>query len=59
MPEDKDMPPITRVKMPDGTVFYPQHEKNTAGEWVMKDADFWRPYVALQNSKKQPDKGKD
>ena len=58
MPEDKDMPPTLRVEMPDGVVFYPKFVKNTQGESIMKDAEFWRPYIALQDSRRQSKKEK-
>jgi hypothetical protein len=35
-----DMQPILRVEIPDGSAYYPKFEKNTDGEWELKDKSF-------------------
>jgi len=58
MPEDKEQQPVLRVEMPDGSVYYPKYEKNTQGNWKVKDEEFWQKALRLQDSKRQSKKDK-
>jgi hypothetical protein len=53
------MPPILRIEGENGTAWYPRFHKNKKGERELKDAEYWRGMIALQDSRRQSQKEKD
>ena len=52
-PQDKNQPPVIRLKSPSGIIYYPRFVKDESGNWTLPDKEHWNRLLDLQDLKQQ------